>query len=152
MFTVACTYAQPVENTYCNNRFGFCVTYPEGVKLSEGQPINGDGILLENTEKDIIVNVSGSHNVMDWTPEKIYTFTREDFGMDMKAEVEVLESEVSNEGFEAILEAGGEIQHSRMWNIDDNYLVIAIHGPKDKKADIEKIWDGMLVDLHKEKQ
>ena len=55
---------------YCNNRFGFCVTYPVDLHLAQDRPINGDGIVLEADGGDIIVNISGAHNVMDWSPEK----------------------------------------------------------------------------------
>lgn len=145
--------AQSADNTYCNNRFGFCVTYSEKVMLAEEQPINGDGIYLENATKDVAINIAGSHNVMDWTPEKIYSFTKEEFGAEKEGSVESVRSEMMDKGFEAIIRAGSKTQHSRMWSNNGAYLVITIEGPSEKEQEIEALWEELKVDMHElEKQ
>ena len=144
-------YAQTSPHTYCNNRFGFCVTYPASVAPAEGLPINGDGIILENESKDINVNISGSHNVMDWTAEKIYTFTKEDFELEAGGlEAKVLSSDITADSFDAIFQAGDRIEHSRMWTIGEAFLIITVIAPADKQDTLDELWQAFDVTLDKQ--
>ena len=139
-------YSQATAETYCNNRFGFCVAYPTEVQPQKDGAINGDGIILSTADGAITINISGSHNVMDWTTEKIFTFTKEDFGAHVGADVKVLKSDVKSDGFEATMEAGDQMELSRMWAIKGiDYLVITIGGPKAKQADIDRLWKTLDV-------
>jgi hypothetical protein len=144
-------YSQASAETYCNNRFGFCVTYPTEVQAQQSDAINGDGIILSNADGDITINISGSHNVMDWSMEKIFNFTKEDFGMQLDTEVNVISSDIQSDGFEATMEAGDQMEVSRMWALKEiDYLVITITGPKAKQADIERLWKTLDVSFGKQ--
>lgn len=140
--------AQPqTTDTYCNSRFGFCVDYPATMTTIEGRATNGDGVELTNAAGDVVLHISGSHNAMDWTPEKIYTFTVEDFGIDVGAKEEVLTHDVTSTGFQAAIQAGSQYQLSGMWDNGPNYLLITMDGPMERKEDMEEIWKAIQVEL-----
>ncbi|TXB62084.1 hypothetical protein [Phaeodactylibacter luteus] len=134
---------QPLE--YCNNRFGFCVEYPVDLHLAKDRPINGDGITLEADAGEIEVVIAGSHNVMEWTPEKIFSFEKAEFEDTYKAPAQELKFQADSQGFEAILSAGGEIEAIRMWSLNGVYVLVSIKGPEAKTARVESLWNSMRV-------
>jgi hypothetical protein len=139
------SYAQNSGETYCNNRFGFCITYPSSIQADKSGATNGDGLILKHNTAPVTVNISGSHNVMDWTPEKIFTFTKEDFSYDTDSPVTVVSSDVNEGGFESIIKAGDQMQHTRMWVINNDYLLISIDGPSDKEQLIDQLWNDVII-------
>lgn len=146
VFAQVSLYSQATAETYCNNRFGFCVSYPSDVQPQKDGAINGDGVILTTADGAITINISGSHNVMDWTMEKMFTFTKEDFGAHADADVNVVKHDVNSDGFEATMEAGDQMELSKMWVLKGiDYLVITIGGPKAKQADIERLWETLDV-------
>ncbi|MCB0558311.1 MAG: hypothetical protein H6573_05980 [Lewinellaceae bacterium] len=116
--------------TYCNNRFGYCIKYPAELKLSSERPINGDGVVLE-AANGIQASVSGSYNVMNWTPNKIHDFTKADFAAVIGAGAEDLETETTEQGFEALFSAGTYYQYAQMLSKGDVYLILTITGPEE---------------------
>ncbi|MEQ8702727.1 MAG: hypothetical protein RIC19_02345 [Phaeodactylibacter sp.] len=133
----------PLE--YCNNRFGFCVEYPGELHLAQDRPINGDGILLEAEDGDIQVVIAGSHNVMDWAPEKIYSFEKEAFQESHQGIAKELKYEADASGFQAILSAGADMEAIRMWGRNGVYVLISITGPQAKTKHIEALWNKINV-------
>ena len=133
----------PLE--YCNNRFGFCVDYPGELHLVQDRPINGDGILLEAEGGEIQVVIAGSHNVMDWAPEKIYSFEKEAFQGEHQGMVKELRYEAEANGFQAILSAGANMEAIRMWGRNGVYVLISIEGPSSKTKHIEALWNKINV-------
>lgn len=141
---IGAAFAQgPLE--YCNNRFGFCVEYPGGLHLAEDRPINGDGIILEADNGAVKVVIAGSHNVMDWTSEKIYSFEKEAFQEDHKEGAKELKYEADSSGFQAILSAGTDVEAIRMWGRNGVYVLISITGPIAKTKHIEALWNQIHV-------
>jgi hypothetical protein len=133
----------PLE--YCNNRFGFCVEYPGDLHLAQDRPINGDGITLEAENGTIQLVIAGSHNVMDWTPEKIYSFEKEAFQDKHQVGTKELKYEADAGGFQAILAAGADVEAIRMWARNGVYVLISITGPQAKTRQIEALWNQINV-------
>ena len=133
----------PLE--YCNNRFGFCVEYPGDLHLAQDRPINGDGIILEADNGAIQVVIAGSHNVMDWTPGKIYSFEKEAFQEEHTVTTKELKYEADASGFQAILAAGTDVEAIRMWARNGVYVLISITGPQAKTPHIEALWNQIKV-------
>lgn len=123
---------------YCNNRFGFCLEYPAGFRLIDDGPINADGATLE-AANGIRISVSGSFNVLEWKPEKIYEFTKEDFAAQAKAVVTELDAATTATGFEALLAAGESCQYARMLSKGDVFLLLTITGPEALLEDMKKL-------------
>lgn len=136
----------PLE--YCNNRFGFCVQYPVELALAEDRPINGDGILLETDGGAIEVVIAGSHNVMDWAPEKIYAFEKEEFAGMHQGDMKELSFEADSGGFRAVLSAGAEMEAIRMWSLNGVYVLVSIRGPLAKTKAIEALWNKINVQFN----
>jgi len=133
---------------YCNNRFGFCVQYPVDLHLAADRPVNADGIMLEAAGGEIVVNISGSHNVMDWSTEKLYAFEKEEFAATHDGEARELRLETDEEGFRAVLVGGEEVEAIRMWRLNGAYMLITIQGPISKKEAIETLWNQIKVRLN----
>lgn len=131
------------SSTYCNNRFGFCVSYPAALKLSDDGPANGDGIILE-AGQGMEVAISGSFNVMGWTPERIFEFALEDLSADLGAEIEPIEPRIDEDGFETRFTDGRTYQYARMWSLGDTYLVITVTGPEAEREQIEVLKDKLI--------
>jgi len=144
MFLVFSSLGAQASKTYCNNRFGFCLDYPASLKVPDEGPINGDGITLA-AENGIRISVSGSYNLMDWTPEAVYGFTREGLAADAGAEVAIQEAETTDTGFEALFLAGTSCQYARMLSQGNVYLVLTITGPKELKDDIVRTKEQLVL-------
>lgn len=136
--------AQQME--YCNNRFNFCIHYPESLVMQE-RSINADGITLTTADGKIQVCVTGSHNVMDWPAERIYSFEKEAFaeGVANGSEVQELEFTLEADGFQAILSKGQQVEAMRMWGKEEVYVLLSIRGPSLSKQEIETIWQQIAV-------
>lgn len=144
VFGFNATFAQgPLE--YCNNRFSFCVEYPLELHLAQDRPINGDGILLEAEDGAVQVVIAGSHNVMDWAPEKIYSFEKEAFEEAHQGIARELRYQAEANGFQAILSAGADMEAIRMWGKNGVYVLISIKGPLSKTKHIEALWNKINV-------
>ena len=126
------------SKTYCNNRFGFCLNYPDKLSPSEEAPINSDGIILQAPD-GVQVSVSGSYNVMDWTPEKIFEFTKADFAGVIGADASILENESTGKGFEALLSSGTYYQYAQMVTKGDVYLILTVTGPAELLEDTKTL-------------
>ncbi len=133
---------------YCNNRFGFCVTYPVDLHLAQDRPINGDGIVLEADGGDIIVNISGAHNVMDWSPEKLYSFEKEEFEAENEGSAEELQLNTTTDGFQAVLLAGNRVEAIRMRQLNGAYVLISIRGPKSENKRVEELWNQIKLSIN----
>lgn len=130
---------QPLE--YCNNRFGFCVEYPVDLHLAEDRPVNGDGILLEANGGRITVSISGAHNIMDYSPERLYEFEKAEFAEGQTRGAEELRLTTEADGFQAVLAGDNDIEAIRMWRLDGAYAMISIRGPKAQRKRIEELWN-----------
>jgi len=138
LLTVQANAQQPLE--YCNNRFGFCVEYPVDLHLAKDRPINGDGIILEANGGSITVNISGSHNIMDYSPQRLYEFEKMEFAEGQENGVEELRLTTDAEGFQAVLAGDEDIEAIRMWRLNGAYAMISIRGPKSDRERIEELW------------
>ncbi|MBV4424558.1 tetratricopeptide repeat protein [Clostridium tyrobutyricum] len=57
---------------YKNDRYGFCIEYPNMLKTKLKSPANGDGISLETSDSNAKFTVYGSNNVSNDTSTSIY--------------------------------------------------------------------------------
>lgn len=57
---------------YYNNRFNYSVAYPIGILIPQGESQNGDGKKFISKDKNIIMAVYGSHNVLNKKLEEVY--------------------------------------------------------------------------------
>ena len=48
----------PSFGTYCNDRFGFCIQYPENILYPQGESDNGDGQTFRSKSGDVILTVA----------------------------------------------------------------------------------------------
>jgi len=65
------------DTRYCNERFGFCVSYPAQFKKEAG-PDNGDGQAFYDAQGFSLI-VSGMNNVMDYDLNGLLKSQRKDF-------------------------------------------------------------------------
>ncbi len=48
----------PSYGTYCNDRFGFCIQYPEKILYPQGESDNGDGQSFRSKSGDVLLTVA----------------------------------------------------------------------------------------------
>lgn len=82
---------------------------------------------------------------MDWTPEAVYEFTREDLAADAVA---IQEAETTDTGFEALFLAGTSCQYARMLSQGNVYLILTITGPKELKEDIARTKEQLVLSFN----
>lgn len=98
---------------YCNERFLFCLSYPEDYFDEITFADNGDGITLSAQNSRVEVSALGAFNVMNWTPESII----ESYFKVMKEkpmEVKLLEMHSDNSNGWAKMKYNHEIQLFRV--------------------------------------
>lgn len=71
LLTVSAVWAQskPTYRRYLNVRFGYGISYPEGLLIPQGEADNADGQRFLAREGDVELLVWGVHNVRDETIE-----------------------------------------------------------------------------------
>jgi hypothetical protein len=73
------TMAQSGElAAYCNQKFGFCIHYPEALFDKEAVLLNQKGIVLTSERGNIRLEILGIANVNNWTTKDIYYLQFED--------------------------------------------------------------------------
>ena len=60
------------KEVYCNDRFSFCLQYPSTVLSQSAASANGDGVVLYTDNEQLMVNVSGIHNLLNTSIEDEY--------------------------------------------------------------------------------
>lgn len=56
---------------YCNERFEFCVEYPNGIFTETLYSDNGDGVILTTKNDQLQMTISGMHNPEDRSTEEV---------------------------------------------------------------------------------
>ncbi|GEM_PF-6378616 len=64
-------YGDFTYTKYTNPRFGFGIEYPSFLS-DKRESDNGDGIILQNPEQNVVLIVSGINNVLGQTPESLF--------------------------------------------------------------------------------
>ncbi|MCB0706114.1 MAG: hypothetical protein KDC34_12415 [Saprospiraceae bacterium] len=113
---------------YCNERFGYCMEYPEDIFTQEFFPDNGDGVLLISTDNMTRLRVSGSYNVLDWTMKDIYYFTFEDKTRE-NSKMQNIDSDLGENEFEATFVVGKTLQYVHGFKQADSYIILSIEVP-----------------------
>ncbi len=116
--------AQPQEK-YCNNRFGFCLLYPEGFFDRVDPSDNADGLRFFADEQGIEVSVSGSNNVLQWTPEEIGELEKE-VVMEDYGQVESATEKRGDNFFEYRFEVDGAQHLHRIYHRVDEIVFLRI--------------------------
>lgn len=128
----------PDLKEYCNERFGFCVTYPGGYFSERIYADNGDGLTLFAAERTIEVDITGAYNVMNWSVQDIV----DDYFEIIQAkpmEVELLELHTEETYGWAKMMYNNEIQLMQVNLLDDAYITTLIRVPASDEALIEKL-------------
>lgn len=64
-------YGDYTYTKYTNPRFGFKIEYPSFLS-DKRESENGDGIILQNPEQNVVLIVSGINNILNQTPEALF--------------------------------------------------------------------------------
>ncbi|MBR9921230.1 MAG: hypothetical protein GYB31_10360 [Bacteroidetes bacterium] len=126
--------------SYCNDRFGFCVEYPENLFTQVFIPDNGDGVLLQSEDGKYKVQASGSYNLMDWEIEDIYYFTFEDFSRESSG-VKNLDSVFTETEYEATFLVDDQLRYYHTFLFADSYITLTIVVPKGEDNILNSLKD-----------
>lgn len=124
------------QEEYCNERFEFCVTYPDDYFTEKTYADNGDGVTMTVDNGRIEVDVMGAYNVMNWFVEDIinsYFKTIQEKPM----EVQLSEIVADQTSGWATMTYNYEIQYFyvSMWN--DSYITMIITVPASQPETLD---------------
>lgn len=104
VFSSTAVVAQESKATYCNERYDFCLKYPDTIFSQKDESTNDDGVILRSSSNDIRLRVYGYHNVLV-----------NDASAELDSYIEMVELE--NEKIESVL-----ISEKREVDLADCYL------------------------------
>jgi hypothetical protein len=114
---------------YCNNKFDFCIHYPEAIFDEEAELNNGEGVVLTSEQGNIQLEILGVTNVNNWTTRDIYYHQFEDI-LTMHPSNRLLYSKIEAEF--CVVES--IIKHQRRYfevqMRDDYYITISLKVPE----------------------
>lgn len=136
------TPADPAQ--YCNDRFSYCLTYPDEYFTQVMSSDNGDGIMLTNEEGTVKVSVTGAYNVMNWTVEEINDIYFE--SLENKP-MEVRLSEILTEDTYGWVEMryNYEIQLFKVNLLNDAYVTMLITVPASQAELLEELTEKLQL-------
>lgn len=123
---------------YCNERYKFCISYPDNFFDEKELADNGDGISLYENDKNVDFKVFGSFNVMDWTLEDIYYFSMEDF-VKNEQEVKNLDQKFEDYAYETTFLADGKLYYYKTYLLDDAYVSLTLTLPADAMETLDQL-------------
>ncbi len=53
------------QESYCNTRFDFCVSFPDNIFTEKELSTNGDGAIFSTPNNEIVMNISGEYDVLN---------------------------------------------------------------------------------------
>lgn len=136
------TPADPAE--YCNERFGYCLVYPDEYLTEQEVADNGDGISVRNAEGTVKVSVTGAYNVMNWNVEEIISLYFE--SLETKP-MEVALSEILTDDSYGWVKVSYnyEIQLFKVNLLNDAYVTTLITVPASQAELLEQLNDSLQV-------
>lgn len=114
-------YLRPnADETYCNERFEFCVQIPNGYFTETTLSDNGDGVLLTGKNGKIQLTISGAHNVESFSSEEL---ARHLYG-------DAIEPKISENGFVLRTRQDGVFRHREVHLFGERYVTIDLSGER----------------------
>ena len=143
--------AQESKASYCNERYDFCLQYPDMVFSQKNESTNDDGIILRSSDNDIRLRVYGYHNVLV-----------NDASAELDSYIEMVELE--NDKIESILigeqrkadlsdcylRQGRRVFYLRTVNKGDDMIGMMLEVNRSKKMDYEsarELMDSLIEQL-----
>lgn len=133
------------KSNYCNSRFDFCVIYPATVLPNQEVSVNDDGVILKTAEGKAEVNVFGSYNITNWSPQELFEFSINSLVENKKEKVEIYSSTFGEDYYECYFEIGNNNYINRSYFVKDYYISLMIKVPKDEPILYQKLLDEVTV-------
>lgn len=128
----------PDLDEYCNERFEFCVTYPNDYFSERVYADNGDGLTLFARDRTVEIDITGAYNVMNWSVQDIvdhYFKTVQEKPM----EVELLELYTDEAYGWAKMKYNYEIQLLQINLLNDAYVTTLMTVPTSEESLLEEL-------------
>lgn len=124
-----------IMDEYCNNRFEYCVSYPESLFDKRQKTTNNDGRTWTSEDGDIRLTVYGTHS-LDWTLKEEYHRWREILRANSNEDLNLKTSILHDNYFELIGISNGENYYQKTYlDREDNQFVTLIF--RSTKADLD---------------
>ncbi|MCB0375609.1 MAG: hypothetical protein KDD04_06795 [Sinomicrobium sp.] len=116
------------QEEYCNERFNFCVTYPNNYFTEKTYADNGDGVVMATADSRVELDVMGAYNVMNWSVQDIIdSYFKSIKNKPMEVELSELKTEASKGS--AKMTYNYEIQLFQVNMLGDTYITTIITVP-----------------------
>ena len=130
------------NGNYCNARYDFCVSFPEELFTKKVTSDNDDGIRLTSTDGKVCVEVSGAHNVGNWSITDLYDFTVQDITADHPDIVRYVDYKIGRNSYETTFQYANELHYYKsMLHHNNTYITMMIAVPLGMESLLNKLKD-----------
>ncbi len=134
---------------YCNARFDFCARFPDLLLTEKIIADNDDGIRLTSKDGKVCAEISGIHNVGNWSLTDIYDFTFEDITSDYPDDVKYVSYHIGKTSYDAIFEYAGEMRYYKtLLHRNNSIVTLMIAVPKGMESLLTDLKEAIQIDLH----
>lgn len=149
-FAVAEKEAVIVEDVfteYCNPRYDFCVNYPSTILENEIISDNNDGIILQSEDKNFVVTVSGSQNILRKDTWELYNeFVAEPLSKQPLSRVVYVI--VRDNYYETSFIKNGRRHIQKLYNFGDKHIILDAEGSPDKYYSLRNIKENIELTIN----
>ena len=117
------------DETYCNERFEFCVQVPNGYFTETILSDNGEDVTLIGKNGNVTLNISGEHNVESFSADELAAYLLGD----------AAQPEVTEAGFVLRTRKDGKFRHLDVRLFGDRYVVSELSGPSQYEFTMNNI-------------
>ncbi|MEK7253768.1 MAG: hypothetical protein AAB316_03425 [Bacteroidota bacterium] len=138
---------KPSKAQYCNSRFEFCVSYPATLLPHQKVSDNDDGVVLRTSDQIGEVSVTGSYNVLQWSPKELFDFTIEQ-DMEGQKGFTLISSDFNNKDYESRFKLKGKEFYHKAYFHKDFYILEIISVPASEPELLTKLQEEVSVNFH----
>ena len=127
------SHSKETAKQYCNNRFGYCLKYPEQLFPKSFVADNDDGIRLASEDGKLHVEASGSYNIMEWELVDIHNAIYDDL-MLKYPDIITTSFDIWANRSESVFRYGNQVSYYENILLNDQYITLVISVPQGMEA------------------
>lgn len=127
------SHPKATTKQYCNDRFDFCLKYPEQLFTKSWVADNNDGIRLGSEDGKLYVEASGSNNILNWQLVDIHNAYFDGL-KDQYPDIETMSFQVLGNRSESVFRYDKQVAYYENVLRDGHYITLIIKVPQGMEA------------------
>lgn len=124
------------NDSYCNARFEYCISYPAGILIPQPEADNGDGRKFFSEDKRVEMLVYGIENALDQTLAEVYEEESENIPAEGRAVTYKLKK---NNWFVVSGIKSGRVFYRKTIFRNDQFLTFSIEYPPELRSRFDAV-------------